>query len=254
MAHESAAARLANVGAREKAAREAERTLERRAREESRSMLLAARRDVERVVKELREAGASEEAAKAARRHIEELAGAQASAVRELERDAPEQRPEEAADVAGVALAPGDAVAVETLAGRVGTVISLRDEEAIVAVGAMKLRVPARTLRRTARATASAGAAPASVPAHFTMMPDENPATEVDLRGLRVDEMEQALIAALDAAVRSDVKELRIIHGKGTGALRERAGELLTGDPRVASHRLGAWNEGGAGVTVAELR
>jgi DNA mismatch repair protein MutS2 len=254
MAHESAAARLANVGAREKAAREAERTLERRAREESRAMLLAARRDIERVVQELREAGASETAAKAARRHIEELAGAQASAVRALEGELPEQQPDEAADVAGVALAPGDAVAVETLAGRVGTVISLRDEEAIVAVGAMKLRVPARTLRRTARATAPAGAAPALAPVHIHSLPDENPATEVDLRGLRVDEMEQALLAAIDSAVRSDLKEIRIIHGKGTGALRERAGELLQGDPRVASHRLGAWNEGGAGVTIAELR
>jgi DNA mismatch repair protein MutS2 len=71
---------------------------------------------------------------------------------------------------------------------------------------------------------------------------------------MRVDEMERALTAALDAAVRSDLKQLRVIHGKGTGALRERAGELLKGDPRVASFRLGAWNEGGAGVTVAELR
>ncbi len=217
MAHESAAARLANVGAREKAAREAERTLERRAREESRAMLLAARRDVERVVQELRDAGANEQAAKAARRRIEELAGAQASAVRELEREAPEAQPDEAADVAGVALSPGDAVAVETLAGRVGTVISLRDEEAIVAVGAMKLRVPAHTLRRTARATAPAGAA-TGVPSHFTSMPDENPVTEVDLRGLRVDEMEQALIAAIDSAVR--VRRERAAHHPRQGHRR----------------------------------
>jgi DNA mismatch repair protein MutS2 len=252
ISHESAQARIANVTAREKAAREAERTLEKRAREESRAMLLAARRDVERVVRELRESGANEEAAKTARRHIEELAGAQAAAITEMER-APSAEPEpESADVAGVALAPGDAVAVETLAGRVGTVVSLRDEEAVVALGSMKLRVPARTLRRTARATAPA-AMESSVPLYGSL-PDETPNTEVDLRGMRVDEMERALTAALDAAVRSDLKQLRVIHGKGTGALRERAGELLKGDPRVASFRLGAWNEGGAGVTVAELR
>ena len=250
-AHERAAARIANVTEREKSAREAERTLERRAREESRRLLLDARRDVERVVRELREAGADAAAARAARRRIEELAGAQAAALDALEQEAATPEELEAADVAGVALAPGDAVAVETLAGRVGTVISLRDEEAVVAVGAMKLRVPARTLRRTARATAPAVAIP--VPPYGSI-PDEVVATEVDLRGMRVDEMEHALTVALDAAVRSDLKELRIIHGKGTGVLRERATELLKGDPRIASFRLGAWNEGGAGITVAALR
>jgi DNA mismatch repair protein MutS2 len=47
---------------------------------------------------------------------------------------------------------------------------------------------------------------------------------------------------------------LRIIHGKGTGALRAVVAEMLRKDTRVQSFRLGAWNEGGTGVTVAELR
>jgi len=46
---------------------------------------------------------------------------------------------------------------------------------------------------------------------------------------------------------------VRIIHGKGTGALRERVTELLRKDTRVRSFRLGLWNEGGSGVTIAEL-
>jgi DNA mismatch repair protein MutS2 len=53
--------------------------------------------------------------------------------------------------------------------------------------------------------------------------------------------------------VRADLGALRIIHGKGTGALRERVAELLAGDSRVRTFRMGAWNEGGAGVTIAEL-
>jgi DNA mismatch repair protein MutS2 len=65
--------------------------------------------------------------------------------------------------------------------------------------------------------------------------------------------MERTLMHALDSAVRADLKSLRIIHGKGTGALRDRVAEVLRGDPRVREYRLGAWNEGGAGVTVAEL-
>ena len=57
----------------------------------------------------------------------------------------------------------------------------------------------------------------------------------------------------LATAVRADLRSLRIIHGKGTGALRERVAEMLRKDTRVKNFRLGAWNEGGAGVTVAEL-
>ena len=76
---------------------------------------------------------------------------------------------------------------------------------------------------------------------------------EIDVRGLRVDEVDDRVIQAIDAAIRADLREVRIIHGKGTGALRSRVGEMLKKDTRVQGIRLGAWNEGGAGVTVAEL-
>jgi DNA mismatch repair protein MutS2 len=65
--------------------------------------------------------------------------------------------------------------------------------------------------------------------------------------------VEGIVMQAVDAAVRADLKSLRIIHGKGTGALRERVAEMLRKESRVTNFRLGAWNEGGAGVTIAEL-
>jgi DNA mismatch repair protein MutS2 len=71
---------------------------------------------------------------------------------------------------------------------------------------------------------------------------------------MRVAEVELALDRALDQAVLGGLGELRIIHGKGTGALRERVTELLGGDPRVAEHRMGLPGEGGAGVTVVKLK
>jgi DNA mismatch repair protein MutS2 len=70
---------------------------------------------------------------------------------------------------------------------------------------------------------------------------------------MRADEVEGIVMLALDAASRADLRHLRIIHGKGTGALRERVTEMLAKDSRVASHRPGAWNEGGTGVTIVEL-
>src|SRR5439155_757806 len=56
---------------------------------------------------------------------------------------------------------------------------------------------------------------------------------EVSLRGLRVDEAEARLVKALDDAVLADLPYLRVIHGKGTGAVRERVHEVLAADPRV---------------------
>jgi DNA mismatch repair protein MutS2 len=85
-------------------------------------------------------------------------------------------------------------------------------------------------------------------------MPEVHAHPEIDLRGLRVVEVDDRLMQALDDAIRADLASLRIIHGKGTGALRERVIEMLRKESRVRAVRAGAWNEGGAGVTVAELR
>jgi DNA mismatch repair protein MutS2 len=82
----------------------------------------------------------------------------------------------------------------------------------------------------------------------------DHASSEVDLRGLRADEVDDVLPRALDAAVLADLPYLRIIHGKGTGALRDRVRELLAADPRVAHAALAPANQGGTGVTIAELR
>ena len=84
--------------------------------------------------------------------------------------------------------------------------------------------------------------------------PEPEAESEVDLRGYRVAEVGIEVDRALDQAVLGGLGELRIIHGKGTGALRERVSEILGADPRVREFRLGLHGEGGAGVTVVRLR
>jgi DNA mismatch repair protein MutS2 len=83
---------------------------------------------------------------------------------------------------------------------------------------------------------------------------DADVRSEADLRGLRVDEVEVAMGRALDGAVMASLGELRIIHGKGTGAVRARVQELLKADGRVKEFRMGGSGEGGSGVTIAVLR
>jgi len=82
----------------------------------------------------------------------------------------------------------------------------------------------------------------------------ETVANEVSLRGLRIDEAEARLIRALDDAVLADLPSLRVIHGKGTGAVRRLVHEMVAHDPRVKSFALAPANQGGTGVTIVEFR
>jgi len=249
---EDARERARRVAERERNAGLRERDAERRARQEARRYLLAARREIEGTIRAIRDAGAASGdvagAAREARRRVEELAAEQAAALDQLDvRDRgalPGARRPTEERLVGV----GDYVEVETLGWRTGQIAELRDDDAVVTVGTVRVTAPRRALRRVE--------APARE--HVTVpvrgdMPEIHAPSEIDVRGLRADEVEGIVMHAVDEAVRADLRALRIIHGKGTGALRDRVSEMLRKEPRVANFRLGGWNEGGAGVTVVEL-
>ena len=244
--------------ARERTLKEKERELEKESRKAARSHLLEARQTIENVIAELKARGAAEidAAAKVARRVVETTAQVQG---RELERLLDEQRAK-AAEVArtrsgGIDRLPevGELVEATAFGNRVGTLLDVKNGLGSVAIGALKMSFPIATLRTTGRKPERAAVTVA------ISNPDEDTgppmgAGEVDLRGMRVSEIDDFVSRAIDTAVRADLKELRIIHGKGTGALRERVTVMLRQESRVAAHRMGLWNEGGAGVTIAELR
>ena len=77
---------------------------------------------------------------------------------------------------------------------------------------------------------------------------------ELDIRGRYGDEGWYEVDRYLDEAVLSGVEIVRIIHGKGTGALRVALHKELKADPRVKSFRLGELGEGDSGVTVVTLK
>jgi DNA mismatch repair protein MutS2 len=237
--------RARRVAEREKNVTQRERETERASRQEARQYLLEARAEVERTIRELRAASEQgDEAAREARKRVESLANEQG---RELDRI--NREPETATGARSPAdVSVGDFVAVDTLGGKVGRVVEVRDGEAVVALGVMKLALPRSSLR-----LAGAEAAPPEAVAIRGDLPEVHAPSEIDLRGMRVGDVEGIVMHAVDAAIRADLKSLRIIHGKGTGALRERVTEMLRKESRVTNFRLGAWNEGGAGVTIAEL-
>ena len=81
-----------------------------------------------------------------------------------------------------------------------------------------------------------------------------NVANELDLRGLTVDEAISRAAAYLDQALLSEWSEVRLIHGKGTGALRQALHAYLRKRGDIKEFRLGKWGEGDTGVTVVPLK
>lgn len=77
--------------------------------------------------------------------------------------------------------------------------------------------------------------------------------TSLDLRGMTFEEAAEAVDKFLDEAYLARLERATLIHGKGTGALRQKLGVYLKTHPRIRSQRLGNWNEGGSGVTVVEI-
>ena len=78
--------------------------------------------------------------------------------------------------------------------------------------------------------------------------------SEVDLRGMMVDEALLAMERYLDSAVMAKLKTVTIIHGKGTGALRQAVQKELKQNRYVKNYRIGRYGEGEMGVTVVELK
>ena len=83
---------------------------------------------------------------------------------------------------------------------------------------------------------------------------DADVKTEIDLRGETVDEAIGELGLFIDKCVLNNIEEIRIIHGKGTGALRGAVTDYLKTHPNISEYRLGKYGEGENGVTIAKVK
>lgn len=83
---------------------------------------------------------------------------------------------------------------------------------------------------------------------------DADVKTEIDMRGETVDEALGELSLFIDKCVLNNIEEIRIIHGKGTGALRTAVTDYLRTHPNISEYRLGKYGEGENGVTIAKVK
>ncbi|NLF66645.1 MAG: endonuclease MutS2 [Chloroflexi bacterium] len=146
-------------------------------------------------------------------------------------------------------LQAGDRVLVRSL-NKSGEVISVGNKDAEVALGRLKTRVSLADLKLLEEA--GSGDEDAVQPAVRTRAAPAPP-MELDLRGTTVEEGLARLESYMDAAILSELPYVRIIHGKGTGRLREAVRDSLRRDTRIRSWEEGKDSEGGAGVTVVKL-
>ena len=146
----------------------------------------------------------------------------------------------------------GDTVLV-TSYGLTGTVTSLPDSrgQLTVTMGSLSSRVSLNDLtpietETPKEATVSSGSV--KVAKSMTVSP------EINLLGQTVDEAIASLDKYLDDAYLAHLEQVRIVHGKGTGALRSGVHDYLRRQKRIKSYRLGEFGEGDSGVTIAVFR
>ncbi|GJM45191.1 MAG: endonuclease MutS2 [Gemmatimonadota bacterium] len=118
-----------------------------------------------------------------------------------------------------------------------------------VSVGSLRVEVPLSSVELR-----GADAPPLRRRSASVVRPDVEVSTEIDLRGRTVEEATEEVDRMLDNLLLSGGTWVRIIHGKGTGALRGAITTLLQDDVRIRAFRAGEPAEGGSGVTIAHLQ
>jgi DNA mismatch repair protein MutS2 len=162
-------------------------------------------------------------------------------------------------------LKAGDTVQIYDI-DKEGTVIKPVDKNGMVLVqsGILKTRVPIGNLRLIEKekikvngksvAKSGGGVHTSGVSRGSRSVGGRGGFPEVDLRGMNIEEALIEVDRFIDSSVLSGVHQITIIHGKGTGALREAIQSHLKRHPSVRTYRLGVFGEGETGVTIAELK
>jgi DNA mismatch repair protein MutS2 len=234
-----AAAQLARARQTEAAAEGRAQAIVARARAEATALVGEIRRALTAEWDKLKRSDRSRRSLDESRRRVREIAG-------RMEPLAPETPGERS-----VALALGATVAAEHLGIR-GELVEIAGGSATVRSGSVTVRVPLQVLRpvaATSAAPASRSRATESIRASHRSV-----SGEILLLGQTTDEARDRVEKYLDDAFLAGLVSVRLVHGKGSGALRKTVRDLLAGHPLVESFRDGEPSEGGTGATVAALK
>jgi len=206
-----------------------------RAKQEAAQLLTEVRRAVTAERERLKRTDRSKRSLDESRRRLNETVARVAPAPTEL------PSPPDLA-----ALVPGATVVAEHLGVR-GEIAAIAGSTATVRAGSVTLRVPLAALR-------PAAPSPERRPPTIRVPEKTGVGAELHLLGRTTDEAREMVEQYLDDAFMAGLPTVRLVHGKGTGALRKTVRTLLSAHPLVESFRDGDPSEGGAGATVAALK
>lgn len=217
----------------------------RQARQEAREVLLEARRESENLLRKLRESPPGELAGivNAARQKI-------GSELEHLERVT--ASPREKSGINPESLRVGMRVKSLSL-NQMGVILEIGAEDALVQMGIIKANLAFSDLEPVAEEKVKL-TRPLRKSGETGLEAAQKITAEISLRGMTVDEGLYQLEKYLDQAIFAGLNRFRVIHGKGTGALRQAVQQYLKGNPLVKSFAFAEQNEGGLGATVVELK
>ncbi len=236
------------------------------AKEEARKILDGSNAAIERTIREIRESQAEKERTAEARRQMaqekEALLNADTRASKnKLLQKAPKAKKGNADKTSkntpapSAPLAVGDNVKLDGQ-GTPGKILEINGKDAVVAFGMLKTNVKLNRLQRTLAQPSSGVKSTSFVSSSTTDRLRERQLQfkrEIDVRGMRADEAIQAVTYFIDDAIQFNQDEVRILHGTGTGALRQAIRQYLDTVQGVASYRDEHVQFGGAGITVVTL-
>ncbi len=245
----------------------------REAQEKARTLIDETNRTIENTIREIKESQAEKEKTKAARQKLEEQHDKIISGEEEEERlqrkiekikrrenrkknnRSSENKPDETVSQPPAGIQKGDFVKLPNQAA--GEVLEIKDKKAVIALGNIRSTVPLSLLQKISANQAKKQASPSvSSWSGFRENLSQKRLTfkpEIDIRGMRGDEALQKVTAFIDEAVMLDSKDLRILHGTGTGALRQLVRQYLSTNLVVGSYSDEQIQLGGAGITVVRL-
>jgi DNA mismatch repair protein MutS2 len=219
-----------------------------KARAEAELEVAVLKKNIETLKKQLKQARQPLEAIKRVEDQIEEIEEKVEEPVERKRVPAPETR---SMDQAPLKL--GERVTVGTLNAD-GVVTSLGESDAEVQVGTLRIRAKLSDLERKGGPAPEASDQPETTYTPSAAIGSPAPGMELDLRGQASDEALETLERYLDRAFSAGYPFVRIIHGKGTGKLRQVVRSALRRQSHVTSFEEGGPTEGGEGVTVVKLK
>jgi len=213
------------------------------AKQEARKILLEAKEEANSIISKMNDISMSSSELNKLRNNLN-------AKIKDL--SIPKTQPEKPKNAISVSdIHPGVEVFVTSL-GQNGTIVSniSKSNEVQVQIGSMKINVPIQYLEKIKKSNTGKN----STASYNSISKSKSVKSEINVIGMNVDEAIWVIDKFLDDTSLAKLQSVRIVHGKGTGKLREGIHKFLKTNSHVESFRIGSFGEGELGVTIVELQ